>query len=236
MTAQHPHQPPKKERPRSCGDRWRFQRHQRRRKATADPATSVFLQLLALILAIFGRAPVILSRPAAVHATRPRSAPRLRDDRSPEAIERERGEGGHPLPPRRHRRRYGRYKSTPTYRRLVRDVQRPAARKEALDVLRRRLDLPPEARGWLDGLEKEDELAALLSYVRPGLTDTDSEAELLLAAVRWLEARTDPERSTSPPTLPEDGDGDGGGKRGRGKKPPPEGDDDGPPPPGKTKP
>lgn len=234
MTAQHPRQPPKKERPRSCRDRWKHQRHQhRRRRATADPATRVFLELLVLVLAILGRAPVNpLAGPAAAPAARPR--PAVRDDRSPDAIERERGEGGYLMPPRRDARRYGRYKSTPTYRRLVRDLQRPAARKEALDVLKKRLDLPPEARGWLDGLEKEDELAALLPFVRPGLTDTDSEAELLLAAVQWLEARTDPERPSPPPVPPDD---DGRGGKGRGAKPPPDDDDDdGPPPPGKTKP
>lgn len=231
MTAQHPRQLPKKERPRSCGDRWRFQRHQRRRKATADPATGVFLRLLALFLIIIDRAPVI---PAAVHTTRSRPTPRLRDDRSPEARERERGEGGHPMPPRRDRRRYGRYKATPTYRRLVRDIQRPAARREALDVLKKRLDLPPEARGWLDKLESDGELAALLPFVRPGLTDADSEAELLLAAVEWLEGQRDPERPTSPPVPPDDDGRDG---KGRGAKPPPDDDDDdGPPPPGKTKP
>lgn len=231
----HTRQPPKKERPRSCRDRWKHQRHQhRRRRATADPATRVFLELLVLVLAILGRAPVNpLAGPAAAPAARPR--PAVRDDRSPEAIARERGEGGHLLPPRRDGRRFGRYKSTPSYRRLIRDAQRPAARREALDVLRKRLDLPPEAAGWLDKLESDGELTALLSHVRPGLTDTDSEAELLLAAVRWLEARTDPDRPASPPTPPDDGDGDGRGKRGRAKKPPPEGDDDGPPP-GKTKP
>lgn len=226
----HPRQPPKKERPRSCRDRWKHQRHQhRRRRATADPATRVFLELLALVLAIFGRAPVVPSVPAAVPVARPR--PTVRDDRSPEAIARERGEGGHLLPSRRDGRRFGRYKSTPSYRRLIRDAQRPAARREALDVLKKRLDLPPEAVGWLDKLESDGELAALLPFVRPGLTDTDSEAELLLAAVEWLEAQRDPELPPSPPPPPDDDQG----RRGRGKKPPPD-DDDGPPPPVKTKP
>lgn len=230
----HPRQPPENARRRSCRDRWKYQRHQhRRRRATADPATSVFLQLLALVLVVFGRAPVVPSVPAAASAARPYPASRLRDDRSPEARERERGEGGYPMPPRWDRRRYGRYKSTPTYRRLVRDIQRPAARKEALDILRRRLDLPPEAAGWLDKLDGDGDLAALLLYVRPGLTDTASEAELLLAAVEWLESQRDPERSSSLPAPPDDGDGQSG--KGRGHKPPPDDDNDGLPPPGGTK-
>lgn len=209
----HPRQPPKKKRPRSCGDRWRFQRHQRhqhhqrRRKATADPATSVFLQLFALILALFGRAPVVPSVPATVPAARPRPTPRLRDDLSPEAIERERGEGGYPMLPRRDGRRFGRYKSTPSYRRLVRDLQRPATHKEALDVLKKRLDLPPEAAGWLGRLESDGELAALLPFVRPGMFETGSEAALLLAAVEWLEAQRDPELPPSPLPPPDDNDG-----------------------------
>lgn len=99
-------------------------------------------------------------------------------------------------------------------------------------MLRRRLDLPPEARGWLDSLEKEDELAALLPFARPGLTDTDSEAALLLAAIEWLEAQRDPELLPSPPAPPDEDDGRGG--KGRDEKPPTN-DDDGPPPPGGTK-
>lgn len=235
MPAQHPRQPPRKDRRRTCRDRWRHQRQQRRRRAMSDPATSVFLQLLTLILLVFGRAPVVPLRPSSpAPAARPRPAVgRLADDRTPEAVERENGEGGHLLPPRRDSRRYGRYKSIPSYRRLVRDAQRPAARREALDVLRQRLRLPPEAGGWLDGLERDGELAALLPHVRPGVTDLDAEAALLLAAVQWLESQRDPELPPSPPTPPDD-DGDGRGGRHQGGKPPPD-DDDGPPP-GGTKP
>lgn len=221
MTAHH-HRPPGDGRRRICRDRWKHQRHQRRRrKATADPATSVFLQLLALVLWVFRRPPVV----------------RRPDDRSPEAVERENGEGGHLMPPRRDSRRYGRYKTTPSYRRLVRDVQRPAARTEALDVLRQRLHLPSEARGWLDELEREDDLAALLRYARPGMTDLDSEAALLLAAVEWLEARRDPEQPTTSPLPPGD-DGDDREGKGGDDRPrlPDDDDDDGPPPPGGTKP
>lgn len=235
MTAHH-HQPPRDRRRRTCRDRWKHQRHQRR-KATADPATSVFLQLLALVLVIVGRAPVVPTpTTAAVPAARPGSDGRSSDDRSPEAVERENGEGGHLMPPRRDSRRYGRYKAAPSYRRLVRDVQRPAARTEALDVLLRRLDLPSEAWGWLDELEREGDLTALLPYVRPGMTDLDSEAALLLAAIEWLEACRDPEQPTTSPLPPGD-DGDGReGKGGDDKPGPPEDDDDGPPPPGGTKP
>lgn len=232
MPAQHSNQPPRKDRRRSCWDRWRHQRQQRRRKATDDPATSVFLQLLALVLLVFGRAPVT---PPPLPAARPRPAVRrLPDNRSPEAVERERGEGAHLMPPRWDSRRYGRYKATPTYRRLVRDVQRPAARKVALDVLRQRLRLPIEAAGWLDELERDGELAALLPHVRPGTTDMDSEAALLLAAVEWLEAQRDTELPPSPPAPPDD-DGDSRGGKHGGGKPPPD-DDDGPPPPSGTKP
>lgn len=219
----------KRDRRRTCRDRWRYQRQQRRRRTT-DPATGVFLQLLALLYWIIGRGPVI--PPPVPAPARPRPAPRLPDTRSPEAIERERGEGGRALmPPRREGRRHGRYRASPSYRRLVRDLQRPAARKEALDVLKKRLDLPPEARGWLDKLDENGDLAALLPHVRPGLSDLDSEASLLLAAVEWLEAQRDSELPPSSPTPPDDDDGRGG--KGRDEKPPD--DDDGPPPPGGTK-
>lgn len=236
MTA-HNHRPSGDGRRRTCRDRWKHQRHQRRRrKATADPAMSVFLQLLALILVIVGRAPVVPSpSPVAVPAVRPGSAGRSSDDRSPEAVERENGEGGHLMPPRRDSRRYGRYKSTPSYRRLVRDIQRPAARAEALDVLRQRLHLPSEARGWLDELDKQGDLAALLPYVRPGMADLDSEAALLLAAIEWLEACRDPEQPTTSPLPPGD-DGDGRDGKGGDDRPGTQDDDDGPPPPGGPKP
>ena len=84
-------------------------------------------------------------------------------------------------------------------------------------------------------LEREDDLAALLPYARPGMTDLDSEAALLLAAVEWLEARRDRELPTTSP-LPTSDDGDGGDGKGGDDRPGPPDNDDGPPPPGGTKP
>lgn len=188
---------------RTCRDRLRFRRVQRKRRG--DPATSVFLQLLSLVLTLFGRAPLV-----PVVVSRPASPPRpTRDDTSPEQRERERGEGGKGfLPPRPEMRSrlHGRYRTKPTYRKLVADFRRPvpAARDEAAGILRKRL--PPEAHAWLDSVLERRDWSALAWSARPGATDEEVETAMLRAALEWTEARTP--------------DGDGG------STPPPPGGDD----------
>ncbi len=191
---------------RTCRDRLRYQRQQRKRRG--DPASSVFLRLLALVLALFGRAP-FLAVPASRLAPTQGSPLREREDVSPQQRQRERGEGGYghlrPAPGSRPRR-HGRYRSKPSYRRLVADLRRPspAARDEAAAVLRRRL--PPEAHEWFDEVVKRRDWSALAWCARPDATDEQTETAMLRAALDWTEARKP----------------DGGG----GDSPPPPGDDD----------
>lgn len=202
--------PKPKDRRRTCRDRMRFRLQRRKRRG--DPASSVFLQLLALVLALFGRAPlvpVIASRPA------PLPLP-ARNDVSPEQQARERGEGGTGyLPPRpgTRPRLHGRYRARPTYRKLVTDLRRPvpAAHAEAADILRKRL--PPEAHAWLDNVLERRDWSALAWSARPGATDEEVETAMLRAALDWTEARRpdgDIGGGSTPP--PPGGDGPDGGK------------------------
>ncbi|NMG39757.1 hypothetical protein GRZ55_10935 [Chelativorans sp. ZYF759] len=114
---------------------------------------------------------------------------------------------------------HGRYRSAPSYRRLVADLRRPAARAEALDVLRRRLALPAAAHGWLDEISDNHDWAVLATCAPPGKIDADAEIALLRSALGWLEAQQQEEdRSTDS----REAGGDGkGGKDFR----PPDGDD-----------
>lgn len=209
MTARN--RQPRGSRRRTCRDRWKWHRHQRRRrKATADPAMSVCLELLALVLWVF-RAPSVVRCP---------------DGPSTDAVTQESGDGGHLIAPRWDSRRFGRYKTRPSYRRLIRDIQHPAARAEALDMLRWRLDLPYKAQGWLDELEFNGELATLRHFVRTGMTDLASEAALLSAAAEWLEARQVPKQPTTSSRRPSD-NGDGRAGNGGNSVPRASDDDDG---------
>lgn len=190
---------------RTCRDRVRFRRMQRKRQG--DPATSIFLQLLALVLALFGRAPLV-----PVIASSRVSFPRpTRDDTSPEQQERERGEGGRGFLPQRpgmRSRLHGRYRTRPTYRKLIANLRRPdpTVRDEAADVLRKRL--PPEAHPWLDSVLERRDWSALAWSARPGATDEEVETAMLRAALDWAEARTpDGGGGSTPP--PPGGDGPG---------------------------
>ncbi len=197
-----------KPRRRTCRDRFRYKRHENRRRG--NPATSAALWLLALMLALFGRSPRI---PAPVLRPTPaQGAFPDRRDVSRQQREREHGEGGHGfLPPHRRtrpRRHGGRYRTNPTYRRLIADLRRPtpSARDEAAEILRRRL--PSETHEWLaDVLERRD-WSALAWCARPGATDDETETTILKAALEWTEARRP-----------------GGGGGGGGGSPPPPGDD-----------
>lgn len=180
-------------------DRNRRKDHPRRRRS-ADPAMRVFLQILTWLLILIGLAP----RPGgAAPAAASRRAPlaiQRRDDWTADQEERERGEGG--LFPvlrvsglkTRQAAVAGRYRVSPSYRRLVSDLRRPAARAEAAEILRRRM--PSEAHPWLDDILARQHMAALSWCARPGMTDTEAETAMLRAAVEWSEARR-------PPAVPE---------------------------------
>jgi hypothetical protein len=196
-----------KSRRRTCRDRFRYKSHENRRKG--NPATSAALWLLALVLALFGRIPRVQTpvlRPSPAQEVFPD-----RGDVSRQQRERELGEGGHGfLPSHREtqsRRQSGRYRTNPTYRRLIADLRRPtpSARDEAAEILRRRLAL--ETHEWLDDVLERRDGAALAWCARPGATDDETETVILKAALDWTEGRKP--------------DGGGGG----GSTPPPPGDD-----------
>lgn len=94
------------------------------------------------------------------------------------------------MSPRRPGRHGGRYRASPSYRRLLRDLRRPYGRAsaEALDVLRHRLDLPEPAQGWLDEQAENGDWSPLAACVADR-TDTDAEIAVLHAAIACLEAR-----------------------------------------------
>lgn len=143
----------------------------RPRRALADPGTSIFLQLLALLAMLVGKSPLATPpafiRPANMY---------------------EKGEGGTvPLPSRRPSR--GRYRTRPTYRQLVADLHRPAARAEAEDILRRRV--PPEALPWLDEALAREQWWMLATVARPGLPDDLIEERMLQETLAWTHRNSD---------------------------------------------
>lgn len=187
---------------RTCRDSWRYRRRRIRR---IDPAASTALTLLLIILILVGRAPLIPSwwpqRSAALDLP-------VRDDWSAEQEERERGEGGRSIMPPRFRppRLHGRYRASPSYRRLVADLRRPAARNEALEVLGRRLALPAAAQGWLDEISDNHDWPVLAACAPPGRVDADAEIALLRSALSWLKARQEDDASSTEELRHADGD------------------------------
>ena len=142
-----------------------------------DPAFSVFAQLAALIAFLFGRLPLV-----------PGTVPLF------PATDRERGEGGQvPMPSRRPS--HGRYRTRPTYRQLVADLRRPAARAEAADVLRRRV--PAEVLPWLDHVIAREDWWALGTVARAGVPDGTVEIRMMQETLAWLR-RQQPEGGEVP--------------------------------------
>ena len=96
--------------------------------------------------------------------------------------DRERGEGG-VLPgltmPNR-----SRYRSQPTYHRLVSDLRREASRAEAEDMLRRRV--PPEALPWLNRVLADDDMITLSAVSRSGVDDDVVEKRILQETLSWI--------------------------------------------------
>jgi hypothetical protein len=64
-----------------------------------------------------------------------------------------------------------RYSEQPTMKRLLRDVQRPAAQNDALQLLLARID-NITLRGWVLEQIHEDRVSRLLIHARPHLPDT----------------------------------------------------------------
>lgn len=196
----------RRNRRRTCLDRWRHRHHQRRQK-TMDPAMSVFLQLMAIIVVLFGRLPGVPFGLAFLTGWREgKPMPNHNDERDAGQRARERGEGSYVMRPVQSRD-VGRYRISPSYRRLLRDLRRPyvRARTEALDILRRRLALPQEAVGWIDEQADYGDWGALAACIGSRSTDAEAELAMMQAALGWLEARTSSDDDTPPPPPPPGG-------------------------------
>lgn len=163
---------------RTCRDRWRYHWHQQRRKF-ADPAISTTEKLSALVLFLIGSAPTL---PVPIPRTTPMSQPLpARADISPEQDERESGEGGQQVL-MRPRAAHGRYRSRPSYSRIMRDLSRPApaARADAAEALLARV--PMEALDWVYMLIREGDWRNLRLVLQPGMTDVEADEALKIAA------------------------------------------------------
>lgn len=170
----------------------RRQCHPRRRRIVG-PAMAVSLRILTWLLILVGLAPRLGGSAPAAAPRRSSVTGQRRDDWTSDQEERERGEGG-VFPVLRASGQksqqaagHGRYRVSPSYRRLVADLCRPAASAEATDMLRRRM--PPEALPWLDDILARQDWSALAWCVGPGRTEANSEMAMLRAAVDWTEAR-----------------------------------------------
>ncbi|TPK65523.1 hypothetical protein FJ546_10040 [Mesorhizobium sp. B2-4-19] len=177
---------------RTCRDRWRYRRHQHRRRL-ADPATSFTAKFSALLLFLIGRAPTLpVPVPQAVPAPQPLPP---RTDVSAEQGDRESGEGGQM--PMRPRAAHGRYRSRPSYSRILRDLSRPAPAARAAAAATFLARVPMEALDWVYMAIKEADWRGLRQIVQPGMTDAEADAALLKAArdARLQEA-TEPDEPT----------------------------------------
>lgn len=149
---------------RTCWHRLRYADVRNRRRP--DPAMSVAAKLLALVAVLFG---------SAASVPLPSKGPE---------IDRERGEGGSlpGLRPRTGSR--SRYRVTPSYRRLILDLRRPAARDEAADLLRKRV--PAESLPWLNSVLVEEDFNALSVVARTGVPDETVEMRMLQETLAWI--------------------------------------------------
>jgi hypothetical protein len=183
----------KTKRRRTCRDRKRYERHQHRRRG-GNPAAAVAAQFLALVALLAARMPLPwpapVPRPPGRRSERRASRPR-RTDWSPQQEAREHGEGGALPPLSRNSSGSGgarRYRSRPSYRRLVADLRRPAGRAEAADVLRARL--PAEVAPWLDDVMDRQDWPALASCAQRGMSDDEARRQMLESAIAWAEAES----------------------------------------------
>lgn len=150
-----------KKRRRNCADRARYELQRRQaRKGRTDPAMAVFLQLLAVVGFALRCLPDFSSGPAPVL---PSPTPRV------------------PLPvpgsvP------FERYKRTPSWATVAKDLARPAATEDAQRELRSRL--PPSCSAWVDHIVREAAWSDVRIHVQNNDAD-DITAALVAEARRW---------------------------------------------------
>lgn len=113
--------------------------------------------------------------------------PRRAEDNDWPITEYERGAGGYIMRPRSGViARTGRYRSRPSLSRLMTDLHRPAARKDATAALKARIT-DPVIRAWVTERIAKEEFNRLSIWVRPGRTEEavmaawHDEAEIALA-------------------------------------------------------
>lgn len=150
---------------RNCADRMRKAAMERRRQRGKDPAMSVFVQLLGLLSVGLRLFPDFSPSPS---IALPTPTPRVPVP-VPDAVP------------------FERYKATPSWQRLVKDLARPAATEDAQRELRSRL--PPECSRWLDHVIREQAWGDVRVHAQPKASGDDVTAGLIGEARRWEAAR-----------------------------------------------
>ncbi|TAV82653.1 hypothetical protein ELI24_39210 [Rhizobium ruizarguesonis] len=155
----------KSERRRNCADRMRKAAMERRRQRGKDPAMSVFVQLLGLmalglrLLPDFSpssSATIALPAPPRVPLPVPGAVP------------------------------FERYKRTPSWATVAKDLARPAATEDAQRELR--LRLPPSCSAWVDHIVRESAWSDVRIHVQNNDAD-EITAALVAEARRWESQR-----------------------------------------------
>lgn len=153
----------REDRRRNCADRVRAEvMTTANRRGAPNPATSVFIQLLALTSILVNALPVLDFPWLAPNEPLPEPPPPR------PAVS--------PVEPRM-------YKRAPSWPLLLRDLARPVAHEMARRELYARL--PLEARPWLDEVVKNEDWSALRVHAQSGATDKSVSAAVLADVQKW---------------------------------------------------
>lgn len=148
---------------RNCADRLRRRIMERRRLRGKDPGMGVFLQLLAALSWSIN----LLPEPTIATSPFPSISPPPGPIVVPEASE-----------------RAPRYKASPSWALLAKDLNRPpSVRRDALIEIRSRL--PASLSPFIDDIERREDWSALRVYMRSGARDADVVSSLMFDARRW---------------------------------------------------
>lgn len=173
-------------------------RHVRRQGRSRTIAMLVFVW--AFLSGPF-RLTVVASQPARGPSFPPSPSGRGKDDNWP-VTDYERGAGGHLMRPRPVAASgTGRYRSRPSLSKLMADLRRPAARKDAAAALEARI-ADPVIREWIAARIAKDEINRLSIWVQPGWTEETvmaawrGEADAALAEEQAAVASPSPDRGS----------------------------------------
>lgn len=176
--------PDRKHRRRTCADRMRRDLAQRQRHRGKDPATSLFLQLLAVLSAALVVFPPIpepsFGMRNALRRRQPIRAPD--DDRGPTAHAMERGidRAWYPTTSR----------VSPSWSRLVKNLKRRSTAAEARVMIEHRV--PPAAVEWVRTQIDLEQWTSLRMLAPPGSSDEEISAHALAEASKWEAAKPKP--------------------------------------------